>query len=820
MLARPFLLFLLHPPLHLLLSLLLGLLLSGALPGSARAQDGPSTPALRLTQAVFTSESRPLAEPEVVALPDTWGSRRLSPRGQGLYRLQMNLDGVPQQAWALRIDRLADLHEIRVNGRLLTATLPLVRTGPDGVGPGDAGDDGRPSLSRGAPLLVALPPDLLRDGHNDLQIRVRHSTRGGLSLVLIGPMTELVPGHRREILLEQSLPLLLNGGGGALGLFLLLYGWQRRHQDPLSAGFGLLWLLISLRGSAYALLFSSQQGVWFDGLMYVSQVFTALLLGLLSLALAKRPQHPWRWVLLAFCLPLMVLGAPASVLGWTDLLRTWTYPLVLLAVMPPLALVAQHAWQQGTSRRWQTLASLLLMLLLVGSAMHDYLAWRGTLSVMARYWMPLTLPLVFAVFASTLVQRLVRGLEQVEQVNALLEERVTERTRALELAHQSKTRFLAAASHDLRQPVVTIGLLVDLLREHIQAPTQRRMIDRVHDAVASMETLLKGLLDLSRLEAGSVQPRIGTVELQRLFDAIAPHADDTAARRQLRLRLRPTRLAVRSDAVLLDQVLRNLVGNALRYTERGGVLVAARRRAGRVELRVMDSGPGIPADQQERIFEEFVQGGHASASSPGDGHVGLGLGLAIVRRSLALLAHPLSLRSEPGRGSAFTITLDEAVAPPPMPVTPPRPGEPLRHWRIVLVDDDEQVRSAVTARLAAWGAQVQAHAGLASFRQWLALRPRGHSGIDIVVTDQRLIGASAMDVIDALRSHAGPVPVLVITGDTDGTELARLQAQGLPVLHKPFRAEALLGMLMQVRNPPPNRPDAARPAPDLSARRR
>ncbi len=767
----------------LLLTLLVIWLVAGPAPALARSPDEAATPVRRLTQAVFLSEDRRDDEPQVVELPDTWGSRGRSPAGTGVYRLHVALENIPEQAWGLRIDRLADLHEIRVNGRLLTATWR------------DASGLANGALSRGRPMLVALPPDLLRLGMNDLQVRVRHSSRGGLSEVLVGPMDELSPGHRREEMLEQDLPLFLNGAGTGLGLFMLMYGWQRRRQDLQTAGFGLLWLLISLRGSAYMLFYTREQGPWFDGLMVVSQFLSALLLGLLALALAEQPRHPWRWVLLGLCLPLIVLGVPATALGWNDVLRTWAYPLVLFATLPPLGLVAVQAWQLHSTRRALMLASLLL---LVGSALHDYLAWRGLLSVMASYWMPLALPLVFAAFATTLVRRMVRGLEQVEQVNALLEERVTERTRELELAHQSKSRFLAAASHDLRQPVVTIGLLVDLLREHIQAPTQRRMIDRVHDAVASMETLLKGLLDLSRLEAGSIQPRITTVELQRLFDAIAPHADDAAARRKLRLRLRPTRLAVRSDAVLLEQVLRNLVGNALRYTERGGVLVAARRRRGRIELRVMDSGPGIPADQQEHIFEEFVQGGHASEASPGDGHVGLGLGLAIVRRSLALLAHPLSLRSEPGRGSSFTITLDEASAPPPMPAKPALPGQPLRHWRVVLVDDDAQVRSAVTARLAAWGAEVEAHAGLASFRQWLALRPRGHSGIDIVVTDHRLIGASAIDVIDALRSHAGPVPVLVITGDTDGRELARLQAQGIPVLHKPFRADALLGMILQL----------------------
>jgi DNA-binding NtrC family response regulator len=137
----------------------------------------------------------------------------------------------------------------------------------------------------------------------------------------------------------------------------------------------------------------------------------------------------------------------------------------------------------------------------------------------------------------------------------------------------------------------------------------------------------------------------------------------------------------------------------------------------------------------------------------------------------------------------------------------------------VLVDDDAQVRAAVGARLSAWGAEVESHAGLAGFRQWLALRPRGHAGIDFVVTDQRLIGSSAMDIIDALRSHAGPVPVLVITGDTDGQELARLQAQAIPVLHKPFRAEALLGMLMQIRRQHEKRTDRRAPGAPLTDRR-
>ena len=777
-------------PRHLLRCAAFFIGLMGLLLGSAAVANPP----LALTQAQFSP--RPGGPEQAVELPDTWAQRGLPNRGAGIYRIVFELPVVSQQVWALRIDRLADQHEIRLNGALLSG-----RIDPEA---------GKPPLSRATPTWIPVAPQMLRSGRNELQISVRYSTRAGLSPVWIGPAGPLWDDSLLEQRLEFLLPVMLNCGGSALGLFMVLLWWRRR-SEVLVGTFGLVWLLISLRSTAYFTIYSAQQGIVFDAFMYISQILSALLLGMASLILADRGRHWWRRLLIGLAVPLMLLGIPAAALGEIDTLRTFTYPLVLGAVIPPLVMVAISARQLQSRARLLMLTALLT---LVVTAAHDYLGWRGELSVMSRYWMPLALPLVFSVFAWTLMQRMVRALEQVEQLNTELEVRVAERTRALKQANLTKTRFLAAASHDLRQPVVTIGLLIDLLSEQIQVPAQRRMIDRVNDAVASMEALLKGLLDLSRLEAGTVQPRFEAIELQSLFDAIAAHVSEAAHQKGLKLRLHPTALAVRSDRVLLEQIVRNLVSNAVRYTDRGGVLVGARRRGNSVLLQVWDTGHGIAAEQQERIFDEFVQGAGPAPARPGpvaahpgrrnaEGNVGLGLGLAIVRRAVQLLNHRLSLASQPGRGSCFALSLDAAQAQPSVRQRAASAARPLQNWRLALVDDDDQVRAALAARLAAWGAEVESHASLTGFRQWLARHPRGRSGVDFLITDQRLIGATGLEVIEALHSYAGPVPALVITGDTAPADLALLANSGVTVLHKPFRAEVLLAAIMQVRRAAP-----------------
>jgi signal transduction histidine kinase/CheY-like chemotaxis protein len=431
------------------------------------------------------------------------------------------------------------------------------------------------------------------------------------------------------------------------------------------------------------------------------------------------------------------------------------------------------------------------LLAVVAAGVHDYLFLHARLPITGSYWIPLVAPLGCVSFALVLIQRLVRALAVSEDLALQLEARVAERTLALQAADQAKSRFLAAASHDLRQPVTAIGLLVGLARERAPDAGLGGMLDRIQGAVQALESLLRGLLDLSRLDTAEAMLQRQPVALQPLFDALALHHQADAQARGLRLRLRPTTLVVDSDPVLLDQVLRNLVGNALRHTRCGGVLVAARRHgAGGVRLQVWDSGIGIPVDQQQRVFEPFVQL-HNPAR---DRSQGQGLGLAIVRRAVDLLGHPLALRSVPGRGSCFCIGLPVAEQPPAAtPRLAGMAGTPLVGRRLWLLDDDPVVREALANRLAAWGAQVLALDSLGALLHQL---DSPTAPPDLLLTDLRLPDGDGLQAVAHLRARHGPVPVLVVTGDTGPAELAALAGQGDAVLHKPVRPGDLLQQLL------------------------
>jgi signal transduction histidine kinase/CheY-like chemotaxis protein len=424
---------------------------------------------------------------------------------------------------------------------------------------------------------------------------------------------------------------------------------------------------------------------------------------------------------------------------------------------------------------------------------HDYLFLHGRLPVTGMYWIPLVVPLGCVSFALVLIHRLVRALAVSEELTLTLEARVAERTLALQAADAAKTRFLAAASHDLRQPVAAIGLLVGLARERAPEAGLRGMLGQVQQAVQALESLLRGLLDLSRLDTPEALPQRQPVALQPLFDGLALHHQADAQARGLRLRLRPTALVVDTDPALLDQVLRNLLGNALRHTRHGGVLVAARRAgANGVRLQVWDTGIGIPPDQQQRVFEPFVQL-HNPAR---DRSQGQGLGLAIVRRAVDMLGHPLALRSVPGRGSCFSLDLPACLSVPPLAPLPLGAGGavPLAGRHLWLLDDDPVLRGALAARLAAWGATVLALGSLAALQQAL---DRGAVPPDLLLTDLRLPDGDGPQAINLLRGRHGPVPALAFTGDTGAAEQAPFADLGVAVLHKPVSPSDLLHGLLQ-----------------------
>ena len=271
-----------------------------------------------------------------------------------------------------------------------------------------------------------------------------------------------------------------------------------------------------------------------------------------------------------------------------------------------------------------------------------------------------------------------------------LERKVAERTKELELANFAKTRFLAVASHDLRQPLHALGMFIGQLSTPRDAVSLKRIVERAEASVAAMNELFDTLLDISRIDTQQLSPSIGPFPIQRILERLGASYSGEAVRKGLSLRLPATSAWISSDAALLERILGNLVSNAIRYTQRGGVVVLCRRRRNALRIEVLDSGPGIPADRHQSIFSEFVR-----LESAGDEEKqGLGLGLAIVERLARLLGHPVEVHSVIGRGSRFSITVPLAPAPEMVRVADDRlaPPDQLTDDRlIVLVDDDRSV---------------------------------------------------------------------------------------------------------------------------------
>jgi signal transduction histidine kinase len=395
-------------------------------------------------------------------------------------------------------------------------------------------------------------------------------------------------------------------------------------------------------------------------------------------------------------------------------------------------------------------------------------------------------------FAGSLNRTLTDSLRNRYQVAALAADLQVQKERA-EAASLDKSRFLAAASHDLRQPVHALALFLGALRRQPLTAEGARLAGHAADAVDTMGGLFNALLDVSRLDAGMVQPEVRAVPLTQLLQRVADQARHSASSAGLRLQLRLPPGAgpwVETDPVLLERVLANLVSNAIRYTERGTVLVALRHGYGGPRVQVRDSGIGIPADSQERVFQEFVQ----LHNPERDRHKGLGLGLAIVRRTAGLLGLPLALRSAPGQGSCFTLgplpALRVPVAvPAPAPAVAAAPL-PLAGLRVVVIDDDPQILAAMDALLGGWGCQVHAAADVAALRPLLLA---GTAVPDLLISDFRLrAGASGLDAVAHLRDEFNEdIPAILITGDTAPERLREAQASQLLLLHKPVHADAL-----------------------------
>jgi signal transduction histidine kinase len=388
-----------------------------------------------------------------------------------------------------------------------------------------------------------------------------------------------------------------------------------------------------------------------------------------------------------------------------------------------------------------------------------------------------------------------------------LELRVEQRTRELsdaleaqrnaklqaEAANIGKTRFVAAASHDLLQPLNAARLFASALESRVAAqPELLELASRIDGSMRAAEELLKDLLDVAQLDIGGMRPDVSTFSIAELLDDLRRQYAPLALSRRLRLKVAGCRESVRSDRALLRRILQNYLSNALRYCQRGGVVIGCRRRGAELEICVYDTGPGIALHQREHLYVEFSR---LDQGSPW-GEKGLGLGLSICDRLARLLNHELTLKSQPGHGSVFGVRVPrvaearrrERLRPP---AAAPDPLG-LREFKVLVVDNDLSILDAMQALLEQWGIQVfKAHESGA------ALRLIGEEVIDAVLADYHLgDGSNGLELIHrAAEVRGAPCAAALITAD-HGPELTRAARRaGIPLLHKPLRPAALRALL-------------------------
>jgi len=359
----------------------------------------------------------------------------------------------------------------------------------------------------------------------------------------------------------------------------------------------------------------------------------------------------------------------------------------------------------------------------------------------------------------------------------MTEKRVADDARRdAETATRSKTQFFAAASHDLRQPLQAIGIYVSLLKKRVQGPAEP-LVNNLSSAVESLSKLVEELLEISRLDSGAIQPRIQQVLLDDMFKALEQEFTPMAANKGLELRVRRCGAAIDSDPLLLLRVLRNLLANAIKYTSRGGVLLAARPRGGVMSIEVWDTGAGIKQQELDRVFEEFYRGESGKGEGGGGG---FGLGLSIVKRICGVLGHPLIVTTRPGSGTVFRVEA-QLSSQPTRRARAPEPTETvlraLTGSTVVVLEDNEEILNSMTRLLRSWGADIISSTSFnASLVKKLSLRPR----VDLILADQNL-GNSTISGVEAafrIRELVGfPVPVVMLTAVQQLEVLAEFQRE-------------------------------------------
>src|SRR5438874_6844887 len=454
-------------------------------------------------------------------------------------------------------------------------------------------------------------------------------------------------------------------------------------------------------------------------------------------------------------------------------------PLGFLAILPMLW-AALRRGPRDTATVALVLAGITIWGTLTGGGPFTTADLNASFLLVLMFLISITVP---SLLLSADVEVRKKAEKSLRRAQIELERKVAERTRELELANAAKSRFLAMASHDLRQPLHALGLFVAQLRTPLKSRERTKTIERVDATRKEMVEMFNSLLDISRLDAGILTPKITEFPIARLLQKIETRFDQATREKGLRLRVRRSDAWVRSDAMLLERILLNLVSNAVRYTLRGGIIVGCRRRGEMLRIEVWDSGPGIPEDQKQNVFGEFFQLTGPERYRYG----GLGLGLAIVDRLRLLLNHQIDLASTVGRGSRFAILVPMAdeCDTSAEPVESPHPAAFAVEGKVILViGDAPTVLEGTGGLLGKWGYSVLTAGSDEAALIRLAERQQRP---DLIILDYHLAsGKTGIRAIEQINAAFGSsIPAILISGDTAPEPLRDAKDRGYILLHKP-----------------------------------
>ncbi|WP_433765806.1 hybrid sensor histidine kinase/response regulator [Pseudomonas putida] len=407
-----------------------------------------------------------------------------------------------------------------------------------------------------------------------------------------------------------------------------------------------------------------------------------------------------------------------------------------------------------------------------------------------------------------LEQRVTARTDELLEANRNLQQQITQRKQiaqalrdardAAEAANRSKDKYLAAASHDLLQPLNAARLLISTLRERKLPDVEQVLVERTHQALEGAEDLLTDLLDISRLDQSAVKPDIASYRLDELLAPLVSEFQSVAQAAGLNLRVRMGDYAISTDLRLMTRILRNFLSNACRYTDAGSILLGVRRRGEYLRLEVWDTGRGIPADRLDSIFLEFNQLDVGRAAD----RKGVGLGLAIVERIARILGYPIGVHSRPGRGSMFSIDVPLAHdIPLPIGQAAPQPstGDPLPGRRLLVLDNEVSILQSMSALLGQWGCEV-----VTATDEGSALAALAGRAPELILADYHLDHAVVgCDVVRHLREHFHQrIPAVIITADRTDQCRRSLQRLDAPLLNKPVKPGKLRAVLSQLLGAP------------------